>query len=61
MNKIVKPYNMDEAIGVLAGALSPKHRAIWLKLPRDSQERIIRIAVEDGVISHKRGDNEKLH
>jgi hypothetical protein len=60
---ITKPYSMDEAIAVLAGALWANHKALtkWLKLPRANQERIVRLAFEKGVITHKRGDDEKLH
>ncbi len=61
MNKITKPYSMDEAIGVLAGALHGKTLMIWMGLPRERQERIVRIAFEDGIITHKRGTDEKLH
>ncbi len=56
-----KPYNMDEAIATLAGALYGKPLLIWLRLPRANQERIIKIAFEKGVITHKRGDDERLH
>ncbi len=61
MNKIIKPYSMDEAIGVLAGALYGKSLQIWMRLPRERQERIVRKAFDKGIISHKRGDDEKLH
>lgn len=63
MNSPTKPYNMDEAIAVLAGALWTNHKAltVWLKLPRTSQEKIVRLAFDKGVITHKRGDDEKLH
>lgn len=56
-----KPYSMDEAIAVMAGSLYGKPLMIWLKLPRANQERIIEIAFEEGVITHKRGDDERLH
>jgi hypothetical protein len=58
---ITKPYSMDEAIAVLAGALYGKPLLKWLRLPRANQERIVRLAFEKGVITHKRGDDEKLH
>ena len=58
---VEKLYSMDEAIGVMAGALNQKHSKLWLGLPRATQERIIRIAFDKGVITHKRGDDEKLH
>jgi hypothetical protein len=56
-----KPYNMDEAIATLAGALHPKTCLKWFKLPRARQEQIVREAFERGVITHKRGDDERLH
>lgn len=63
MNKITKPYNMDEAIAVLAGALWANHKALtkWLKLPRAHQEHIVRKAFDQGIIAHTRGKDEKLH
>lgn len=61
MNKIIKPYNMDEAIATLAGALYGKPLLIWLKLPRERQETIVRLAFDKGVIVHKRGQDERLH
>lgn len=57
----IKPYNMDEAIATLAGALYGEPLMIWLRLPRANQERLIKIAFEEGVITHARGDDEKLH
>jgi hypothetical protein len=56
-----KPYDMDEAIAVLAGALHPKTCLKWFKLSRARQEQIVRGAFERGIITHKRGDDEKLH
>lgn len=58
---VKKVFNMDEAIGVFAGALFGNPLKIWLRLPRESQERIVRIAFDEGVITHKRGDDERLH
>ncbi len=59
---IIKPYNMDLAIAVLAGSLT-NHKTLvkWLKMPRERQEALVRKAFEKGVITHKRGDDEKLH
>ena len=56
-----KTYNMDEAIAILAGALYGKPLLMWLRLPRVNQERIVKVAFEDGIITHKRGDDERLH
>jgi hypothetical protein len=61
MNKIIKPYNMDEAIAVMAGSLHPKTCIRWLKLSRATQERLIRKAFDEGIITHTRGADEKLH
>ena len=62
MNKIIKPYNMDLAIAVMAGSLTNhKTLTMWLKMPRVEQERLIQIAFEKGVITHSRGTDEKLH
>ena len=59
---VIKPYNMDEAIAVFAGALS-NHKLLtkWLKWPRVEQERLIRKAFEKGIMTNTRGDHEKLH
>jgi hypothetical protein len=56
-----KPYNMDEAIGVFAGSLYGKLLLVWCRLPRARQEELIRKAFADGIITHKRGDDERLH
>ena len=61
MNKIIPLYSMDEAIGVLAGVLHGKPLELWLRLPRANQERIVRLAFDEGIIAHKRGTNERLH
>ena len=58
---VIKPYNMDEAIAVFAGALTIKTCIKWLKLPRARQEQIIQGAFEKGIITHSRGTDEKLH
>lgn len=61
MKKIIKPYNMDYAIAVFAGALHPKTCLKWFKLPRARQEQIIQGAFEKGIITHSRDNDEKLH
>lgn len=63
MNKIIKPFNMDEAIAVFAGSLWENHKSLtrWLKMPRARQEQLIQKAFEQGVLTHKRGGDEKLH
>jgi hypothetical protein len=60
--RILKPFNMDEAIAVMAGSLT-SHQLLtkWLELPRARQEQLIHKAFEEGVLTHKRGDDEKLH
>ena len=61
--RVLKPFNMDEAIAVFAGSLWNNHKMMtkWLKLPRARQEQLIHKAFEQGVLTHKRGDDEKLH
>lgn len=69
MNKIlppvtvIKPYNMDEAIAVFAGALWDNHKMMttWLKMSRTRQEQLIQKAFEQGIMTNTRGDHEKLH
>jgi len=53
---------MDKAIAVFAGSLNQKNTIMWLKLPRDKQERVIHRAFEDGIMTHKiRRSHERLH
>ena len=58
---VIKPYNMDEAIAVFAGALTHKTRIKWLKWPRAEKESLIRKAFEQGVMTNTRGDHERFH
>ena len=62
MNMVKTPKQIDEAIGVFAGALTPVNAGKFLKMDRGIQERIIYAAFEKGIIAYKFGRKyEKLH